>query len=140
MCYKDLISRFTLDSATEFLFGSCVHSLSSVLPYPHHAPSYMSKQSATPAEDFARAFAEAQEATNFRLRMGMIWAWWELFSSKTKGPMRVVDSFLDPILKAAVAKAERMKLETGPPSEISEDDTLLDHLVKYTKGTGTIAI
>ncbi|KAF9223748.1 cytochrome P450 [Gyrodon lividus] len=35
---QDAISRFTLDSdpATEFLFGSCVHSLSAGLPYLHN--------------------------------------------------------------------------------------------------------
>ena len=31
------MSRFTLDSATEFLFGNCVESLSAGLPYPRNA-------------------------------------------------------------------------------------------------------
>lgn len=68
-----------------------------------------------------------------------IWPWFELFGSKTKGPMRIVDAFLDPILKAAVEKA-RVEGTLGTATtqdnkeEIGEDDTLLDHLVKYTDG------
>jgi cytochrome P450 len=31
---QDLASKFTLDAATEFLFGSCVHSLDGPLPRP----------------------------------------------------------------------------------------------------------
>lgn len=137
--FQDLISRFTLDSATEFLFGSCVHSLSSILPYPHSAPAHLLKQSASRAEDFARAFGEAQTALNFRIRMGWLWPWFELSGSLTAPPMKVVDAFLDPILKAAVEKADAIKRENGGTvpevkEEIEEDDTLLDHLVKYTNG------
>ncbi|EKM59241.1 uncharacterized protein PHACADRAFT_249548 [Phanerochaete carnosa HHB-10118-sp] len=135
--FQDLISRFTLDSATEFLFGSCVASLSSVLPYPHTAPAHLLGQSASRAEDFARAFAEAQTVLNFRIRMGWLWPWFELAKSKTRTPMEVVDAFLDPILKAAVEKADRIKEGNGGKvpevkEEIEEDETLLDHLVKYT--------
>ena len=32
---QDLAGRFTMDSATEFLFGNCVHSLAAGLPWPH---------------------------------------------------------------------------------------------------------
>lgn len=137
---QDLMSRFTLDSATEFLFGSCVHSLATVLPYPFHAPSSLTQRESSPAEDFALAFTQAQDAVNFRVRMGpYIWPWFELFGSKTKGPMRVVDAFLDPILKAAVEKARVEKTlgtatSNDSKEEIGEDDTLLDHLVKYTDG------
>nr|BAL05110.1 cytochrome P450 [Phanerodontia chrysosporium] len=135
--FQDLISRFTLDSATEFLFGQCVDSLASVLPYPHNAPAHLQTASASAAEDFARAFAEAQTVLNFRIRMGWLWPWFELFGSRTKAPMAVVDAFLDPILKAAVERADKIKHENGgkvpeAKEEIDEDETLLDHLVKYT--------
>src|SRR4051812_35501938 len=33
--FQDLVARFTLDSATEFLFGANVHSLDAELPFPH---------------------------------------------------------------------------------------------------------
>ncbi|KAI1786669.1 hypothetical protein LXA43DRAFT_1098968 [Ganoderma leucocontextum] len=34
--FQDLISRFTLDSGTEFLLGHCVHSLKHDLPHAHN--------------------------------------------------------------------------------------------------------
>ncbi|KII83768.1 hypothetical protein PLICRDRAFT_168657 [Plicaturopsis crispa FD-325 SS-3] len=40
--FQDAILRFTLDSATEFLFGNCVHSLATGLPYPSTGPPYPS--------------------------------------------------------------------------------------------------
>ncbi|EKM59240.1 uncharacterized protein PHACADRAFT_249546 [Phanerochaete carnosa HHB-10118-sp] len=137
--FQDLIARFTLDSATEFLFGSCVASLSSTLPYPHTAPAHLlgQQRGASAPEAFARAFAEAQSKLNFRFRMGWLWPWFELLGSETRAPMETVDAFLDPILAAAVEKAERTKRENGGSvpenmEEIEEDETLLDHLVKYT--------
>ena len=138
--FQDLVARFTLDSATEFLFGQCVHSLASVLPYPPGARAPLQPAGAeSAAEDFARAFAEAQTVLNFRIRMGWLWPWFELFGSRTKAPMAVVDAFLDPILRAAVERAGRAKREGGGKApeakeEIEEDETLLDHLVKYTNG------
>ncbi|GJE84276.1 cytochrome P450 pc-3 [Phanerochaete sordida] len=138
--FQDLISRFTLDSATEFLFGRCVHSLAAPLPYPHGAPPHLRAAGGAAgarADDFARAFAEAQTVLNWRIRMGWLWPWMELFGSRTRGPMRVVDAFLDPILRAAVERADALKRENGGRAPevkegIEEDETLLDHLVKYT--------
>ena len=135
--FQDLVSRFTLDSATEFLFATCVHSLANTLPYPHDAPPALRTPAADAAsEDFARAFAAAQEAVTFRVRVGDIWPYFELLGSKTQAHMRVVDAFLDPILKAAVEKARVEKTMLGGRSkeEIGEDETLLDHLVKFTSG------
>lgn len=50
--------------------------------------------------------------------------------------MRIVDAYLDPILKAAVEKAKHEKTGHAQENkeEIGEDDTLLDHLVRYTSG------
>lgn len=49
--------------------------------------------------------------------------------------MRVVDAFLDPILKAAIEKAQKgTQAPQEVKDEIGEDETLLDHLVKYTQG------
>ena len=111
--------------------------MESLLPYPFHAPPTLSEGFSSKAEDFARAFAEAQNVVIYRIRMGeWIWPWSELFRSKTKEPMRIVDSYLDPILKAAVEKANQDAAgsEQTNKEEIGEDDTLLDHLVRYTKG------
>ena len=62
---QDVLFRFTLDTATEFLFGRDVKSLSAELPYPsthkaHTRPTH-------PSDEFAIAFSRAQECTLPRL-------------------------------------------------------------------------
>lgn len=56
--------------------------------------------------------------------------------------MRVVDAFLDPILKEAVEKAKREGIAGSAPKQgdINEDDTLLDYLVRYTSGELSLRI
>jgi hypothetical protein len=88
-----VISRFTLDSATEFLFGRNVDTLANDLPYPHHVVVSRNVDP-SPAEEFAKAFAEAQYIVSERSKLGRIWPLLEIFEDKTKKPMRVVDSFL----------------------------------------------
>lgn len=133
---QDLIARFTLDSATEFLFGTCIHSLDTTLPYPWNAPSHLKVRANSPAEAFARAFTEAQDVIVNRIRIGPIWPFWELMGDKSAEPMRIVDECLVPILETAVKKHKEAKAAglEDRPEEISEDETLLDHLVKYTDG------
>lgn len=130
--FQDLISRFTVDSATDFLFGSCVHALHSTLPYPHHAPA----AAATPLSEgdlFAEAFREAQVAVCQRARLVWLWPWFELFTDSTAGPMRVVDAYLNPIIAKAVQRAKSAK-GAQDKNQVDEEDTLLDHLVKFTTG------
>lgn len=129
------MSRFTLDSATEFLFGNCVHSLSAGLPYPYNvAPAaYPTTGKAKAADDFARAFAEAQSMISLRGTKGWIWPLFEIFKDDTTAPMRIVNSFIDPILKEAIAK--KQSAEVGGEKNVDTDDkTLLDHLVQMTTG------
>jgi hypothetical protein len=130
--HQDLIGKFTLDSATEFLFGHCVNSLSASLPYPHNVVSARNEAPNT-ATDFTSAFAQAQHVAASRIRLGPIRVFNELFGDKSKASMKIVNTYLDPILKDAARKAK-----DNPPSskldEVDEDATLLDHLMKYTSG------
>ncbi|KAI0637985.1 cytochrome P450 monooxygenase pc-3 [Trametes polyzona] len=132
--FQDLISRFTLDSATEFLFGTCVHSLDSSLPYPRGLSPYAGKEEKSPSERFAYAFGKAQVIVAERPRMGWVWPLKEIFRTSTDEHMAVVDAFIEPILKEALRKKEeRLKNNDGLDSkESQEDETLLDHLVKQT--------
>ncbi|PCH42809.1 cytochrome P450 monooxygenase pc-3 [Wolfiporia cocos MD-104 SS10] len=141
--FQDLISRFTLDSATEFLFGSCVHSLSSTLPLPYNHPSTPlagpndPPRARDPAEAFPYALQQAQHIIANRDVIGETWPLFEIFKNKTDPHMKVVNAYVDPILKEAVAKKEERirqgKVVDEKESETLEDDeTLLDHLVKYT--------
>ena len=130
------MSRFTLDSATEFLLGSCVHSLSAGLPYPHNVtpPQSISGWNNS-AHDFAHAFLQAQITISERERKGIVWPLYELFHTKTDKPMQIVNAYLEPIIKEAVEKQKNApitndKLSTG----LDDDETVLDHLVKFTSG------
>ncbi|KAI0082443.1 cytochrome P450 monooxygenase pc-2 [Panus rudis PR-1116 ss-1] len=135
--FQDLISRFTLDSATEFLFGACVHSLEAELPYPTALyPQGASTRSLSKSEDFARAFSQAQDIISNRLRIGWVWPLFELFEDKTAKPMKIVNDYIDPIVKQALDKAKREKaMGNGRRPDVDtveEGETLLDHLVNQT--------
>ncbi|KAL0949003.1 hypothetical protein HGRIS_009102 [Hohenbuehelia grisea] len=128
---QDAVSRFTLDSATEFLFGQNVNSLSAGLPYPHTGEAHSSDTH--PANVFARAFGKAQHEAAFRFRFGAEWPLTEPLRLRTQDSMDIVRSFIDPILTEALAKKRDAK-RAGilQDSELVEDDTLLDYLVKHT--------
>ncbi|KAH9931765.1 cytochrome P450 monooxygenase pc-3 [Amylocystis lapponica] len=131
--FQDLISRFTLDSATEFLFGYCVHSLSAPLPYPHNAASPVMSDSELNTEGnvFSDAFSAAQEAVSARGNLGWFWPLKEIFETSTDKYMAIVDKVLDPILQAALQKKEERMLGEKDQEE-ADDETLLDHLVRFT--------
>src|ERR1700690_1267046 len=63
---QDMVSRFTLDSATDFLFGNNVRSLSAGLPYPDNSPLTSSYDLSHPANVFAQAFDRAQKLSTLR--------------------------------------------------------------------------
>ncbi|CAE6535116.1 unnamed protein product [Rhizoctonia solani] len=133
--FQDLVSRFTLDSGTEFLFGQDVRSLDAPLPYPHEDPSDYNAS-------FAAAFGRAQVSLTFRLALGHLWPWMELFWNRTEEDMKVIDAYVTPTLKRKLD--EKRAWGAGEKSKVSEDDnpkgleeegdTLLDHLVQFTDG------
>ncbi|KAJ8092414.1 hypothetical protein PM082_023869 [Marasmius tenuissimus] len=130
--FQDLMGKFTLDAATEFLFGSCVDNLSSPLPYPsNHASSGPS--TTTRADRFSQAFLRAQEAVAQRVNLGgSVWPLFEIFEDKVKGPMEIVSSFIEPIIAEALAKKRLRTDKPKPKDEVGEEETLLDHLVDIT--------
>lgn len=138
-----MVSRFTLDSATEFLFGSNARSLSAGLPYPsYHLSTQTSNSSTHPANVFAHAFSEALTNIAVRSRRGTNWPLAEFWTDKTEKHMTIIHDFIDPILKEAVAKKRNATAsgeKTGEVGlrddrEVLDGETLLDHLVNYTEG------
>lgn len=124
--FQDLVGRFTLDSGTEFLFGSSTHSLDAPLPYPHEPPA---DASAT----FAAAFGHAQEQLMARFGLGMLWPFFELFQDKTGSSMKVINAFTNPILQAKLKEKREGRLNLKEKSEGNEEgETLLDHLVRFS--------
>ncbi|KAJ7055990.1 cytochrome P450 monooxygenase pc-3 [Mycena amicta] len=146
--FQDVVSRFTMDAATSFLFGHDVHSLDAGLPFPgpHYTSSNIpalhettSEEETNPDSDaFSIAFQAAQTIIGRRNRFGAAWPLSkdEFWVDGIKRPMGVVRRFLDPILKDGVRRAVGVGGGIGGRKddyEVSEGESLLDHLVKYTQ-------
>lgn len=135
---QDLVSRFTLDSATDFLFGHCVHVLlvPDGLPYSPVVndldPSKHSCSDEDYAVKFSNAFADAQLASAKRIQLGSLWPLFEFWKDSTLGYMDVINAFIDPILREAIEK--KAVINRSDKKEIDDGDTLLDHLINYTDG------
>ncbi|KAJ3521221.1 hypothetical protein NMY22_g12406 [Coprinellus aureogranulatus] len=132
---QDLAARFTMDSATEFLFAKDVRSLGAGLPYPHYSPLAQSSQNSDhPSNRFARAFDEAQGLMSTRTRKGMNWRLYEFWRDEVEVRMRVINGFLDPIIEAAIQRnAGRIGEKEGMVDSHADDDvSLLDHLARHT--------
>ncbi|KAI0320186.1 cytochrome P450 monooxygenase [Amylostereum chailletii] len=116
--FQDLALRFTLDTATEFLFGKCAHAL-------RHASDH-SKTTTTNA--FGNAFRNVQHHLAQRSRAAPLWPLQEIFKDRTSRDMAVIRSFIDPIIAHALAR-RREALNKQEVSSEAEAPTLLDHLV-----------
>ncbi|KAJ7839867.1 cytochrome P450 [Mycena olivaceomarginata] len=141
--FQDMVARFTMDSASSFLFGQNVRSLDAGLPYPYNASTDTSKSPAAahPSSAFATAFQEAQTITALRSRFGEHWPLSEFWVDRLEEPMSIVRGFLDPILEEAVAKKRAMsagmqennkKMNELDDRQVEEGESLLDHLINYT--------
>ncbi|KAJ7510439.1 cytochrome P450, partial [Mycena galericulata] len=133
---QDLISRFTMDAATEFLFGTCVDSLSGNLPSPYNVSStVVAKDQFHTSDEFPTAFGEAMRQIAFRERVGWSWPLFEMFADRTAKPMKTVSEFLDPIIENAVKKKKRnagVAKQVFEGGNAGDDDTLLDELLNST--------
>ncbi|KAI0645640.1 cytochrome P450 [Trametes meyenii] len=128
--WQDLVSRFTMDSATEFLFGRNIRSLSTGLPYPPTS-DIARLQTFTPASDeFSHAFLEAQIASAKRGRYQRAWALTEFWKDKVDAQKAAIDKFINPILTEALQK--KAQREAGGDAKVTEEDTLLSQLLKVT--------
>jgi cytochrome P450 len=129
--FQDVMSRFTLDTATAFLLGSCVDSLSAGLPYPVSETDGSTTTNVRHHSDaFARAFSSAQHKMSARAWTGPSWQLFEIFGDATKSDNEIVDEFIGPILKGALAKKqnnEKSDIKLNP-----EEDTMLNSLLSQT--------
>ncbi|KAF5358875.1 hypothetical protein D9757_012299 [Collybiopsis confluens] len=126
---QDAIGRFTLDSATEFLFGKDVESLGAGLPYPQNA-ALKNDQSFFdhPSNKFVRAFMKGQEQASARGRIGDLWPLAEFWEDKVGLHRQEIDKFTKPIIE------ERMRALVKKSGEDVKDEgeTFLDHLLRST--------
>jgi len=131
---KDLFGRFTLDSATEFLFGQTVDSLSADLPYP---PLHSHKNTASyynhPSNIFVEAFSKGLDHTEARTGMGAAWRLFEFGGDKIKPLRTIMDEFTRPMIEKALANRESAASDKGV-SKTKESETVLSSLVDHTQG------
>ena len=121
-----------MDSATEFLFGSNVDSLHAPLAYAHNSPLRNTKTQPHSSTRFAVAFSQAQYRIALRSRFIGVWPLTEFWKDKTEDSMKIINDFIDPILKEALAKKGRA--EDKLDADTNRSETLLDHLVSLTDG------
>ncbi|PCH44301.1 cytochrome P450 [Wolfiporia cocos MD-104 SS10] len=135
---QDVLFRFTLDSATEFLLGSCVHSLYAVLP-----PDVDGKRPpiSVTAEEFGPALARVQHRLAMRGRTSPLWPLVEFFGDKTKKDMKTIRRFIDPIIEEALRRKKGLKrgVKHVEGTAADEHQTLLDQLIDVTDDAKLIA-
>ena len=131
---QDLLSRYTIDTATEFLFGQDVKSLSGELPYPStyggHAPPRNH-----PSDEFTSAFSRAREHSYPRAIFAKEWRLTEFWEDKVETQMEMANLFLDPLVNTALQRKRDAKRAHAVDQG---DETLLDHLVQQTDGTSKL--
>lgn len=143
---QDVYARFTLDSATEFLFGDCVHSIhepmllsGGVTPSMSGKPTHFVNHPSSSA--FVRAFSASQELLSKRLRLGLVWPILEMFEDKSDEYTDKLKAYLQPIVDVGLQRRPLLneRQESGKTGkEIDEDMTLLDHLVLETDDVNII--
>ncbi|KZT65711.1 cytochrome P450 [Daedalea quercina L-15889] len=109
---QDMYARFTLDAASEFLFGKNVDTLSGRLPQP--GGTKMSAKGSAIADEFgsfAQAFEAAQELIMRRVRRGYFWPAYEMFKQDPhRKHMAVIEKWLEPLVQNALQnKADMLK-------------------------------
>ncbi|KAI6168969.1 cytochrome P450 [Pisolithus thermaeus] len=138
--FQDMVGRFTLDSATEFLFGKCVGSLSAGLIYPKNSlPGQNKEHTNHPSNVFSRAFSEAQAQVMRRSSFGTVWRLAEFWNDRIEKDMEICHGFIEPILKDAlemkrsIKESEQSIGQAFTEEKVFSEDTLLGHLVNCTE-------
>ena len=129
--FQDLVARFTLDSATEYLFGKDVHSQSAGLAYPD-LPSPLFKTNSSvfdnhPSNTFVKALLQGQNVVAFRSKMGGVWPLTEIWRDNVAPFRKDLDQFVEPLIQDALNRKQQKE-------GVNEGGTLLDFLVDQTTG------
>lgn len=133
---QDLLSRFTLDTASGFLFGMCFDTLSRPLSQPGHvklgAKGAISL-SGNEFDAFTEAFEETAVIITRRGTIGETWPLLELFKDKAEPHIKVIQQWLDPVVDRTLREKEAAK-KVGITSS-PEDTDFLSYLASTTDGT-----
>ncbi|KAH8832521.1 cytochrome P450 [Flagelloscypha sp. PMI_526] len=128
--FHDLVGRFTLDTATAFLFARDMRSLDTPLPYPYNTPFSNPSDETT---QFLRAFNEAQNSTARRIRLGNMWPLAEFWEDRVAKHNEVIHGYLEPIIQDALKRKEEKTMRGVQDGKSEEAEaTLIDYLVEKT--------
>ncbi|KAF9236778.1 cytochrome P450 monooxygenase CYP63 [Melanogaster broomeanus] len=134
---QDLYARFTIDAASEFLFGKNLDTLSGKLP---KAGITALSDRGSVTDDawgtFAKAFEAVQQIITVRARTGLLWPVFELFDDKTMPYMDTIRQWVDPLVRQTLedkAAAKKAAVSGNP-----EEKTFLQHLADSTEDAGMI--
>ncbi|KAG6372704.1 cytochrome P450 monooxygenase CYP63 [Boletus reticuloceps] len=134
---QDLYARFTIDAASEFLFGKNMDTLSRQLPTPGSASLGERGSSTNDAwGTFVKAFEAVQRIITVRARMGIIWPVFELFNDKTAPHVDTIRQWLDPLVRQTLEEKAAFK-QAGVDGN-QEGKTFLQHLADSTNDVGVI--
>ncbi|KAJ7485209.1 cytochrome P450 monooxygenase pc-2 [Mycena galericulata] len=125
--FQDVVSRFTLDSATEFLFERSVDSMAAGLPYPESWPvansSYFLNH---PSNTYVRSFVLSQTLLVMRAPFGSKWPLSEFWKDKIKPHRKIIDEFIEPLLNRELERKNKQE------DEQKDEGSFLTHLVQAT--------
>ena len=119
---EDLVARFTVDTASEFLFGENLNTLS-------YADDGFGS--------FTNAFMGIQAQVCKRNMLGNFWPLLELFEDKSERHKKVIRGWVDPLVARAVQIQKEMK-EKGQTAD-PNDCTFLEYLATKTQGTSHLS-
>ncbi|KAF9648649.1 cytochrome P450 [Thelephora ganbajun] len=113
---EDLFARLTVDTASEFLFGENLNTLS----YTNDG-----------FRSFTNAFMDIQALIRRRNLLGNFWPLLELFKDQSEGHKKVIRGWVDPLVVRAVQIQKEMK-EKG--QTVNPDEcTFLEYLATTTQ-------
>jgi hypothetical protein len=114
---QDVIGRFTIDTASEFLFGHSLDTLS-------YAGNY---------DTFLQAFTAIQELVLKRNTIAGFWVAREFFEDESAPYAKTIGSWVDPIVKQALELKNNMRVKGIQPLD-AKDATFLEYLTESTDG------
>ena len=131
---QDIFSRFSIDVASEFLFGKNLDTLSASHPIPGKT-TMGPKGSATTDlwGSFVGAFEAAQTNITARGRIGRLWPLFELLGDKNEPHVKIIHDWIDPLIKQALVGKAQVK-KAGISGSIA-NKTFLEHLVESIDGS-----
>ncbi|KAJ6571580.1 cytochrome P450 monooxygenase CYP63 [Mycena capillaripes] len=131
---QDLLSRFTLDSASEFLFGMKLDTLAQPLTVPGKVKlgpkGSIPIDESTEFDEFTEAFERVAVIITRRGTQGDTWPLLELFGDETEESIATIMDWMEPVVVRAITDKENRK-KAGIETSAAEN-VFLDFLASKT--------